>query len=189
MKIRGRSILVLALVALMASLVAAQDENMMPADSGMPQFGPPEQLKQMESMIGDWHYAGQMKMSPEADWITHEAEVTFSFVAGGAAVEMTFVGDMMGMEMHGINLFTYDRETKMWQDVWVDNFAARVSMSTGTFENGKMVMSGKDLMNGQEILSRTTMYDITDKEFKWMMENSMDGKDWFISMRGMYTKK
>lgn len=188
MKLRGQSLLVLAMVVLMTTIASAQ-ESTMPVGEGMPNFGPPEEMQQMAVMVGDWHYAGQMKMSPEADWTNHEAEVSYSLVCGGAALQMTFTGMMMGMEMQGLSLVTFDRETKMWQQIWVDNFAARMSMYTGTFKDGKWSMGGEDLMDGQKMFTRTTTYDITDKEFKWIMENSMDGENWFISMRGVYIKK
>lgn len=189
MKLRGQTLLVLALVALLAALVAAQEEGMVTGEQTMPQFGPPEEIKQCAAMVGEWHYVGQMKMSPEADWVNHEAEASYEYVCGGAVLQMTFTGMMMGMEMKGLSLTTYDRETKMWQSTWVDNFTGRTSMYTGTFEDGKLSVAGEDLMGGQKMYTRTTSYDITDKEFKWMMENSMDGQNWFISMRGVYSKK
>lgn len=189
MKLRGKYFLSLAMVALTASFAVAQDATTAQGEPAAPQFGPPEEIKQIASMVGDWHYAGQLKMDPDSQWIAHEAEVSYSYVCGGAALQMTFVGMMMGMEMQGYSLITYDRETKMWQEIWVDNFVGRMSLYTGTFENNKFVMSGEDLMGGQKMYTRTTSYDMTDKEFKWMMENSMDGQNWFISMRGVYTKK
>ena len=189
MNLRGRALLVLALKALLASVAVAQDEGMMNEEGQMPEMGPPKELQELAPMVGKWHYAGQYKMSPEADWVAHEAEASFEFVCGGAAMQMDMTGMMMGMEFHGMGLNTYDRETKMWQESWLDNFGARLSMYTGTFEEGKIVMSGEDLMAGQKMYTRTTTYDITDKEFKWMMENSMDGENWFISMRGVYTKE
>ncbi len=200
MNLKGRAILILALMALLVSVAVAQDEGMMKKEGmkqgegmieegQMPEMGPPKELQEVASMVGDWHYAGQFKMSPEADWVSHEADASFKFVCDGAALQMDMTGMMMGMEYHGMGLNTYDRETKMWQETWLDNVGARLSMYTGTFADGKMVMSGEDLMNGQKMHTRTTTYDITDKEFKWMMENSMDGENWFISMRGVYTRK
>jgi hypothetical protein len=62
-------------------------------------------------------------------------------------------------------------------------------MYTGEQKDGKRVMTGVDMMNGQKMYSRFTSYDITDTEYKFMMENSMDGENWYISMRGVYTKK
>jgi hypothetical protein len=180
-------IMVLVIGASLITGVSAQ-EGMEDAGQPMPEMGPPQQIKDMAFMIGDWTYKGRMRMSPDAEWIEHEAKVVYSYVAGGAALQMEYTGEMLGMEMKGLGLTTYDRETGEWQDIWVDNFGARISLYTGKDEGDKRVASGKDLMEGQVIYTRVTSYDITPVEFKWTMENSTDGKNWYISMEGVYTK-
>jgi hypothetical protein len=167
--------------------ISAQ-EGMEEAGQPMPEMGPPQQIKDMAFMVGDWTYKGRMRMTPDDEWIEHEAKVTNSYVAGGAALQMEYSGAMMGMEMHGLGLTTYDRETGEWQDMWVDNFGARISLYTGKDEGDKRVSSGKDFMGGQVIYTRVTSYDITPTEFKWQMENSTDGENWYTSMEGVYTK-
>lgn len=188
MRTRGKVFLVLAIVCLIATLVVAEEEKA-DMDMDMSKFGIPQEIKDCAYMVGDWHYVGQMRMGPEAEWIDHEAEATFDLVAGGAALEMTYTGDMMGMMMHGLSISTFNKETKIWTDIWIDNFMGRMSTYTGTDKDGKRVMTGKDEMDGKVMYSRMTSYDQTETEYKWMMENSMDGENWYISMRGVYTKK
>jgi hypothetical protein len=189
--LRKRLILTTVLTGLML-VAAAMAQEGKPAPSQemeMPTFGPPEEMKALAPMVGTWHYAGEMRMGPESDWMPHEATTVFSYVAGGAALQMEFTGPMMGMTMYGVGLNSFDRETGLWQGTWVDNFAGRLSLYTGTFEDGRLSLSGTDLMGGKEIFSRQTSFNITDSTFEWMMENSDDGKVWYISMRGTYTKQ
>ncbi|MEW5795061.1 MAG: DUF1579 family protein [Candidatus Zixiibacteriota bacterium] len=152
-------------------------------------FGPPAEMKQVAGFVGSWKYQGEMRMDPNAEWTKHDAAAVFTLVCGGAALQMDFTGNMMGMEMKGLSLTGFDRETGKWQGIWTDNFAGRMSYYEGDFMDGRLVHSGKDLMQGMTMFTRTTYYDITDKTMNWMMENSMDGQTWFVSMRGTYTRQ
>jgi len=152
--------------------------------------GPPLEMQQCSGMVGTWLYTGEMRMQPtDTAWIEHQATAEFSYVAGGAALQMRYTGDMMGMEMHGLGMLTYDREDRQWQETWVDNFGGRTSLYTGTFADGTRVMQGVNKMQGQTMHTRITTYDIAETTFKWTMENSMDGKNWFVSMKGSYQKQ
>ena len=95
----------------------------------------------------------------------------------------------MGMEMKGLSLITYDRETKKWQTIWTDNIAARISYYEGEFKEGKLVFSGQDLVQGETMYSRFTYQDITDTTHKFIMENSPDNQTWYVSMQGTYAKQ
>ena len=181
----------LCLVALLATApVLAQEKDMSAGEeSQMPAFGPPEEMKSVAVMVGDWTFKGEARMSPDADWMPIEATASIEYAVGGAALLMEYEGPMMGMTMKGLSLTCFDRETGHWQETWVDNFSGRLSLYTGTFENGEFVTAGKDLMGGKEYFSRNTTFNITDTSFEWTMENSDDGEAWYVSMRGTYTKK
>ncbi len=176
---------------LTAVTIAASDMPEQTGGSEQPQWGPPSELKQMDGFIGDWTYTGRMLADTgDTNWIEHTATATYRYVAGDGAIMMEYRGMMMGMEMAGASIITYDRERKQWQQMWVDNFVGRQSYYTGQFTaDGRQVVTGVDLMNGQEFQTRITVSDITPDRFTWIMENSMGDKDWFVSMEGEYTRK
>jgi len=179
--------LTLAIVILLSTVAFAADEPTQAQE--MPPMGPPPEIQEQAFMIGTWTFDGEMRMAPDAEWEKYGGEVVFSYVAGGAAIQMEWTSaGMMGMTHHGLSITAYDREMKQWQETWVDNMGGRISMYTGNYVDGKRIMSGIDMMNGQEIWTRNTSYDITESSYKWIMENSMDGQNWFESMRGTYTK-
>lgn len=184
----ARLVIVVALVALAISLpLAAQTEG--EGAGQAPTFGPPPEMSQLAPFIGSWKYQGEMRMDPSAAFTPNTATVVFSLVCGGAAMQSDFSGPMMGMEMKGLSLTGYDRELKKWQTVWTDNLDGRMSYYEGDFKDGKLVVSGKEVMQGMTMFSRSTYYDITDKSIKWTMESSTDGKVWYVSMQGTYTKQ
>jgi len=147
------------------------------AAPAMPEMGVPEQLKNLAFLIGEWTYEGEMQMAPTCE---------------GAIIRYDFVGDMMpGMPtMTGLGLMAYDRGAKEWVQTWSDNFMAGLSRYTGQFKDGEIAMTGVDNMGGMMVTTRVTTFDIEDNTFKWKMEHSMDeGKTWWLSMKGVYTKK
>jgi hypothetical protein len=155
----------------------------------MPEMGPPQQITDMAYLVGEWTFKGRVRMEPESPWQDSEATVKCSYIAGGCAIQTEYYSMIMGMEMHGLGIMAYDRETKMWQETWVDNLAAHISYYTGEEQEGKRVVSGIEYWGGLKYFARNTTYDITDTEYKWTMENSLDGENWYVSMEGVYTKK
>lgn len=189
-----RMILAIVLaVGMLASLAVGADEakKMEGGEGAMPPMGPPEEMKACAPMVGDWTFKGEWRMSPDMEWTPMTAEVTFAYELDGAVLRMDLSAEMMGMTMHGIGYTAYNRETKLWQEMWTDNLGGAISLYTGTMtEDGKRVMQGVDVWNGQEVHSRSTSSDMTDTTFKWMMEHSIDGgKSWYTGMQGTYTKK
>lgn len=179
---------IVALGLLVVSAIMADE----PMTEGQPMIetGPPQEIQAAASIVGTWKYAGDMRMQPgDTVWMHHEATVEFSLVSGGAAIQMVYTGEIMdGIEMHGLSLTTYDREMKQWQEIWTDNYAARMSMYTGHIVDGKRIMTGTDIMGGMKFHTRTTSFNITDDAFDWTMEHSEDGENWWVSMKGHYTR-
>jgi len=186
---KARRFMMLALTGIALCVPVLAQETADSAAPQMPPMGPPPELQQLAKMVGTWDYAGEARMTPDAPWMPHTAAAVNAFVCGGAAYQSDFIGPIMGMEMKGLGLTTFDRESGKWQTIWTDNMAARISYYEGDFKDGKLVFSGQDKMQGQTIHTRVTYSDITDTTHKFLMENSMDGQTWFESMRGTYTKK
>ena len=183
---RVMMILLAVLVTGLPVLAQQKGDSAMPQ---MPSFGPPAEMQQVAKFVGTWKFQGEMRMDPTKEWTKSEATCVFSYVAGGAALQMEYTGPMMGMEMKGLGLTGFDRETGKWQSIWTDNLAGRISYYEGDFKDGKLVVTGKDTMQGMTMYTRMTDYDITDKTIQWMMESSMDGQTWAPVMRGTYTKQ
>jgi hypothetical protein len=160
-------------------------------EAAMPPMGPPEEMKELEAMNGSYMVKFFYKMDPTSEeWTETAATVELSTVVGGGAQQTVFEGEMMGMPFHGIGLTSYDRVTEKWQSTWVDSMGARLSMYTGDFEDGKLVVTGKDLgPEGMTYHSRLTTYNITEQGFDWKYEMSMDGTNYMEGAKATYTRK
>lgn len=184
------SAVVVALMLISLSAVA-QDQAEAEVTGQMPAMGPPEEMKQLEWMVGIWSVDGKMWMDPSVDApMSFTATAEFEYDLGGAVLEMEYASQMMGTPFLGKSFTTWDRERGEWQDTWMDNLTGRQMMMTGQEADGERVVTGVDFFQGQEYLTKNTSFNITEDSFDWKMEQSTDGGEtWFTSMTATYKKQ
>lgn len=181
----------LLMIVLAATVSAQEAEKGTEGQQQMPPMGPPTEMQQLSDLVGDWDVDMKMGMNPDTTtWEHSTGTCAYSYILDGAAMQMDYQGTAMGMPFLGIGLQCYDRETGMWQMTWTDNMSARISMYTGKMENGKTVITGEDLYNGEKFLTRITTFNQTKNSFDWKMEYSTDGGKTFLpSAYAKYTKQ
>ncbi len=153
--------------------------------------GPPEEMKQLAGMIGVWDVAMDWRLSPESEWVLSPGTATCTHMLDGAAMRMDYSGETSPdmPPFNGAMIQCYDRETKMWQAIWIDNMAARISYYTGNMTGDTTTLSGEDIYQGQKMLTRVRTFNQTDSSFDWTMEHSMDtGKTYWMAAKAKYTK-
>ena len=185
---------VLAITVLSFSLVALAEDPATPKVPGMPEnmppMGPPPEIMALSSMVGTWDAAMELRMDPNAEFMPNPGVAVYSMVAGGAALQCDYSSNMMGMPFVGLGLTTYHRDLKQWTTTWIDNIGGHSSVYTGTKADGKLVMTGKDIMGGETWDTRLTESEPKDGKFDFQMEHSTDqGKTWAVYMKGTYTKR
>lgn len=178
-----------ALSGLVSPLVAEDKPAEQPA--AMPPMGPPAEMKQMEFLIGTWDAVMLFKMDPaDTNWVESKGVSTYKWVLGGGALESEYSTEFMAMPFQGFGLDCYDRETKKWQSIWVDNMSARIAIYTGDHSDGKWVYSGEDMYGGKKMMTRLTNSNFTPTSFDWLLEQSFDGGKTFQTMgSAKYTKR
>lgn len=183
--------LVMSLTIAAAVVLAEDPKKEMP--QGMPEMGPPKELKEVEFLVGTWDCEMKMHMSmdpKDTAWMTSKGTATYKWSVGGAVLEMVFEEPMMGQQFIGGGWQAYDREKKQWQMVWTDNMSARLSIYTGTKTQDGSVFQGEDIMMGKTSLSRISTTKESADVFDWKGESSMDGgKTWSVWATATYTKR
>ncbi len=182
----------LALSALLATTALAGDEHGHSADSAAAgdwgPMGPPAELSEVMYMVGNWEGDVAMKMAPDAPWTKSKATTSCETILGGGALRQHFMGEVMGMPLEGWYTMTFDRQEGQYEATWIDNMACRESTSHGNFVDGTLVLTGIDIHNGQTMHMRYTTNKISDDKYDWVMEQSMDGENWFDGMKISYTR-
>ena len=77
-------------------------------------------------------------------------------------------------DLNGMSVSVYDHERKLWCQTWVDNNGSYLDF-TGTFEDGKMILSRDAIVRGEACKQRMVWYNIEADQFNWNWERSDDG--------------
>ena len=156
-----------------------------------PPMGPPEEMKQLAYLIGDWEATGKVMIDPsKQEWVDYNATMRYEWMFNGGAIRGDHSGSLIGMTYRGHLIIPYDREKKEWQSAWMDDIACRQSIHTGAYENGAMVVEGDDIRTGASLRMRITTARKSDTELDWKMEMSADGgATWMTTSTAVYRKK
>jgi len=177
---------VLLLASGTVTIVAQEEEHIMPP------MGAPDEIKALGWMVGDWQVDQKWRMDPNSDkYESSAATATYYYSLDSCVLIMDYKSEMMGMKFEGRFFETYDRGSKMYQTIWIDNMGARMSYYTGNKEEAGMVYYGDDYMpDGTKAKFRVSVLNATEKSFDWHMDFSFDGgKTYINSGKAKYTKK
>jgi hypothetical protein len=153
-------------------------------------MGPPKEMTACAEKVGTWDVATEMRMDANAEFMPSAGVCTFNMVVGGAALQSNYSSNMMGMPFEGMGLTTYNTGTSQWMTTWVDNVGGHMSVYTGGLVDGKMVLTGKDIMAGATWDTRITEGPVKDGKFDFQIEHSTDGgKTWAVFMKSVYTMR
>jgi hypothetical protein len=189
-KVMKRIAIVVGLALCCAMTVWAADPAPKDAPAAMPAMGAPAEMKQVADLVGEFTVAMKYNMGDTTQWMDATGTLTSELVLNGCAIEGDFTATMMGMPMHGKGMTCYNREKKKWQMTFADNMIGSISLYEGDFKDGKLVVQGEDMMQGQKYLTRITYSNITPDKHDWFLEMSMDGGKTFVpGMRAVYTRK
>ena len=100
----SRIVLAAGVLCLVTGTVGFADhhETGQASEGGMPPIGPPAEMKQLEGMNGEYTVKFMYKMDPMSEeWLETDATAVLSTVAGGAAQQMLFEGEMMACFFRG----------------------------------------------------------------------------------------
>jgi hypothetical protein len=92
------------------------------------------------------------------------------------------------MPFRGMSLSVYDPRSELWRQTWVDNDGNYWAF-TGRFQDGRMILSTEDVVEGKPVLLRMVFYDIEADELEWNWERSEDGgRTWDLRWRIHYSR-
>lgn len=179
-------IVVIVLVTLLAIPVFAQEEQ-----ADMSSMGRPGEMKACDWLVGEWEVDQSFQMDPkDTTWTTSKGKAVYHYELDSCLLVMDFESEMMGIPFKGVMYETYDRMTKTFQTIWVDNMMGRMSYYTGINEENGMVVEGEDYNpDGSTVLARITIFNETPTSFDWKYEMSIDGgKTFYTTGKAHYTK-
>jgi hypothetical protein len=94
----------------------------------------------------------------------------------GCAVLEEFNG-APGTKLDGRSFSTFDRATKRWKQVWVDNTASYLDFEATTVD-GNMAFARSVAKDGKTTYQRMVFRDVKADGLKWLWQQSTDGSTW-----------
>ncbi|MBM4188743.1 MAG: hypothetical protein FJ206_15680 [Gemmatimonadetes bacterium] len=165
-----KTLWLLAALSLVAGSLAAQ------ATPPQARCDTPE-YRQFDFWVGSWEVtsngnpAGKNEISVEED---------------GCVIHERWTG-AKGATGQSFNF--YDRVTKRWRQVWIDNSGSPLDLS-GEFRDGQMRLAGTTTTPRGPIQQRLTFLKNADGTVRQLWESSRDeGKTWAVVFDGLYRRR
>ena len=94
-------------------------------------------------------------------------------ILDGRVIQENFDGNP-AMPFRGMSLSVYKARLGKWLQTWVDNEGNYWHFSGG-FEDGRMVLSTEDVIEGKSMNLRMVFYNIAANHLDWKWQRSEDG--------------
>jgi len=138
---------------------------------------PSPELSRLEALVGVWvsedrHYP--MPWMPQGG--TGKSRCVFEDALDGYAfLNDTFSQTPFGpIKGHGI--WYFDSDTQLFRVSWYDNFANHLQGEGGFDPQGRLVLTYRYRMAGQDIQERHTFYFLDPEHFRHEIETFLDGR-------------
>lgn len=177
------------------STIAAQEhEKEMSAEekAWMEYMTPGWAHEMMAKSVGKWNTKSTFWQYPGAEPMMSEGTSEAEMILGGRYFRAFHKGNVMGMEMNGINLMGYDNMQKQFNAIWIDNMGTGIATANGKYneETKSIEMKGTmvDPMAGGEVEYRQVLKMIDDDNHLFEMYMMADGNE-FKSFVMTYTRQ
>jgi hypothetical protein len=127
--------------------------------------------RQLDFWVGDWELAYK---GPSGAPATSRNRITRTL--DGCVILEEFTG-APGTKLDGRSFSTYDRATKQWRQVWVDNTASYLDFTAARVD-GDMAFVRSVTRDGKTTHQRMVFRDVKADSLKWLWQSSPDGQVW-----------
>lgn len=191
MKLVEFALVIIGLGALVMT-VHAQDET---TNAPLPE--PDAAMQELGWFIGEWDVVSRMLMDADNDeWLEEELRTVHTYELGGHLIFEHFFGPLGGAPFEAWSLRTYDVNTGIWQQRWVDTSPGHFAHWQGSFDAEANTFTGyaarflDDRGNIEGSVAVREIFDnITDESFSWRFERTNDGGEtWFVTWTLEYTR-
>ena len=135
-------------------------------------------------LVGRWHVRNRYRPSPEASWNESDREWTFSWIAGGRAIQDVIVGSDRDAApvVAGTTVRAYDPRIAAWRVEWFGtlhaNYCSLIARAHGA---DGIRQDGVEHLADGDVPIRWNFSDITADSFSWDGWSSVDGgRTWWL---------
>ena len=139
----------------------------------MPKPGP--EATRLKGMVGTWNVEETMEANPMGPAGKGHGVSRITAGPGGLSIIIDYrsvSGHMKGYRGHGV--MAWDAEAKAYKQVWTDNMAQMIMISTGRWEGDNLIMNSGGTMMGKPFKAQDTMSGLGTDTMTMVTEMSMD---------------
>ena len=143
-----------------------------------------EESRQLDFWVGDWDLAWEDSPGYPAS----TGKNIISRELGACVIEENFSAPEYGFD--GKSVSTYDVNSKLWKQTWVDSSGSYLDFVGGMQDDGTMIF-GREFTdaNGDLIKQRMIFYNIQENSMEWNWERSTDnGQTWTVVWNIHYSR-
>ena len=140
----------------------------------MPKPGP--EMAKLKTMVGTWNVEETMEPGPMGPGGKGHGTSHVTAGPGGLSIVIDYHstgGLMKGFK--GLGVVAWEADAKAYKQVWADNMAPMIMVSTGSWDGDKLVMNYEGTMMGKALKGRDTMSGVGTDTVTLVSEMSMDG--------------
>jgi hypothetical protein len=174
----------LSMVVLCAALLIAAIRAQAPE-------GPPKPGSEHEKLayyVGKWNSEGEAKASAFGPGGKYSAIGTCEWFAGKFAVVCKTEGTMMGGQMHGLSVLSYDTYQKSYIYFETNNWGENV-YSRGVVDGDTWTWNNESPMGGKTIHGRFTMKHVSQDVATYKFEMASGSDPMTLVMEGKQTRQ
>jgi hypothetical protein len=167
----------LALAAVPLSAQEKADDKKAPPPSMaamMPKPGP--EMAKLKAMVGTWNIEETMETSPMGPGGKGHGVSRVTSGPGGLSILIDYRslgGHMKGYKGHGV--VAWDGEAKAYKQIWTDNMAPMIMVSSGNWDGDNLILNSEGTMMGKPFKSRDTLSGLGTDTITMVSDMSMDG--------------
>ena len=172
--------LVIGLILLIVAAIYAQEP------AAVPKPGP--EHEKLGYYVGKWTEEGEIKPSAFGPGGKYTATETCEWLHGKFAILCKEDGTMMGGEMHGTSIMSYNTQEKSYVYFETNNWG-ELSYYHGSVDGGTWTWNNEFTINGQQIKGRFTLKRVSDDLANFNFEMSMGDQPSALVMTGKQTRQ
>jgi len=172
--------LAIGLILLIVAAIYAQEP------AAVPKPGP--EHEKLGYYVGKWTEEGEIKPSAFGPGGKYTATETCEWLHGKFAILCKEDGTMMGGEMHGTSIMSYNTQEKSYVYFETNNWG-ELSYYHGSVDGGTWTWNNEFTINGQQIKGRFTLKRVSDDLANFNFEMSMGDQPSALVMTGKQTRQ
>jgi len=143
---------------------------------------PGDMHKMLADETGTWDVAMTFWMDAKAKPETSKSTSESKMILGGRYQEVTYKGNMMGMDWEAKNTIAYNNKSKEFTSTFIDNSGTGMMVATGTYDPATKTVTFKgemtDPLTGKPVKFRE-LYTIVDANTRKLVAyDTKDGKEY-----------